>query len=197
MLKVFVALVFFLVSACSVQAQDSPWLLRARLVKPELTYVPNPGGFSVEQQGMPEMDVSYFFSRHWAAEFSFTALKTQTVFSSGMSIGTFENLPPTLSLQYHLDRWSTFKPYVGAGITYTKHSTLTFTNPNIPSILMNNHTWGPALQLGVDVPLDERFSLNLDLKRSNFRSDISSLAFGAVDTKINLRIVSLGVGYRF
>lgn len=196
MFKVFFTLALFFVSVVSVQAQDSPWLLRARFVKPELTYVPNPGGFSVEQQVMPEVDVSYFFSKNWAAEFSFTALKTQTVFSSGASIGTFENLPPTLLLQYHLDRWAAFKPYVGAGITYTKSSTLTFTDPNFQSILMNNHTWGPAVQLGVDVPLGERFSLNLDLKRSNFRSDIS--AYGSTtDTKINVRIVSLGVGYRF
>jgi outer membrane protein len=61
---------------------------------------------------------------------------------------------------------------------------------------MNNHTWGPAVQVGLDVPLDDRFSLNLDVKRSNFRSDIS--AFGqTVDTKINSRVVSLGLGYRF
>lgn len=196
MLKVFVALVFFLVSAGSVQAQDSPWLWRVRLVRPTLTYVPNDVQMSVDQKAMPEVDVSYFFTPHVALEIGFTALKDQSVYSHGTSIGTFQKLPPTLMLQYHTDRWGNFKPYVGAGITYTKSSTLTFTAPGYQDILMNNHTWGPAVQVGLDVPLDSHISLNLDLKRSNFRSDIS--AFGAtVDTKINSRVLSLGVGYRF
>lgn len=196
MFKVFVVLGLFSVSVVSVQAQDSPWLWRARFVRPSLTYVPNDAHMSVDQKPMPEVDVSYFFTTHLALEMGFTALKNQSVHSNGTSIGTFQKLPPTLMMQYHTDRWSSFKPYVGAGITYTKSSTLTFTAPGYQDILMNNHTWGPAAQVGVDVPLDSRVSLNLDLKRSHFRSDIS--AFGAtVDTKINLRIVSVGVGYRF
>ena len=196
MLKPWTLAALFLISTATAQAQDSPWLLRGRFVQPDFAYDPNPGGFSVEQRWMPEVDASYFFSKNWAAEFSFTALKNQNVFSSGLAIGNFSKLPPTLMAQYHADRWSGFKPYVGVGITYTKSATITFTNPAIPTILMNNHVWGPALQMGVDVPLDERWSLNWDIKRSNFRSDITT-AGSTVDTKINLRVVGVGVGYRF
>ena len=196
MLKVFVAFVLFLTSLVTAWAQNSPWVLRVRAVQPKLSYVPNDIQMSVDQKAMPEVYVSYFFTPRVALEVGYTALKNQSVYANGTSVGTFQKLPPTLMLQYHADSWSVFKPYVGAGITYTKSSTLTFTATGYQDILMNNHTWGPAVQVGLDVPLDDRFSLNLDVKRSNFRSDIS--AFGqTVDTKINSRVVSLGLGYRF
>jgi len=38
--------------------------------------------------------------------------------------------------------------------------------------------------------------LNWDIKRSNFRSDITMVG-STVDTKINVRVVGVGVGYRF
>jgi outer membrane protein len=180
---------------CAWAAPESAWLLRGRLVKPQLTYSPNPGGFSVDQQWMPEVDVSYFFSEHVAAELSLTALKTQTVFRAGESIGTFDKLPPTLLAQYHVTRWPQFKPYVGAGIAHTKTSTLHFDSPSFP-VSMNNRSWGPAWQLGVDVPLSPHWSLNLDWKRARFNTDITTPQ-AVVDTRVSLRTVSMGFGYLY
>jgi len=176
-------------------APENPWLLRGRLVQPQLAYSPNPGGFSVDQQWMPEVDLSYFFSEHFAAELSLTALKTQTVYRAGESIGTFDTLPPTLLAQYHVTRWPQFKPYVGAGIAHTKTSTLHFDSPSFP-VSMNNRSWGPAWQVGVDVPLTQKWSLNLDWKKARFNTDITTPLAG-VDTRVNLRTVSMGVGFLY
>ena len=195
MVRSLAFLVFGVWIGASFAAQETAWLLRGRLVQPQLTYSPNPGDFSVDQQLMPEVDVSYFFSENFAAEFSYTALKTQTVYRAGESIGTFENLPPTLLVQYHVTRWQWLKPYVGVGIAYTKSSTLHFDSSSFP-VRMDNHSWGPAWQLGVDLPLSPTWSLNLDWKKARFNTDITT-PISVVDTRVSQRTVSMGVGFRF
>jgi outer membrane protein len=194
MKKVAVLLMGVWLSA-SLAAQEMPWMLRGRLVQPQLTYTPNPGEFSMDKKLMPEVDLSYFFSDNLALEFSFTALRTQRVYRDSLPVGTFENLPPTLLAQYHVTRWSALKPYVGAGIAYTKTSTLHFDSPNFP-VAVDPRSWGMAWQLGMDVPLDRTWSLNVDWKRARFNSLIATPLYAA-DSRVTLRTVSMGLGYRF
>lgn len=176
-------------------AQEMPWLLRGRLVRPELTYTPNPGEFSMEHHAMPEVDVSYFFSPNLALEFGFTALRTQVVYRNGLPVGTFENLPPTLMAQYHVTRWPGFKPYLGVGFVYTESTTLHFDSPNFP-VAVDPSRWGSGWQMGVDIPLHPTWSLNLDWKTARFNSHIAT-PLTSVDSRVTLRTVSLGLGYRF
>ncbi len=42
----------------------------------------------------------------------------------GTKIGTLKHLPPTLLAQYHFTNFGAFKPYVGAGINYTRFSSV-------------------------------------------------------------------------
>ncbi len=43
---------------------------------------------------------------------------------NGAKIGTLKHLPPTLLAQYHFTNLGAFKPYVGAGINYTRFSSV-------------------------------------------------------------------------
>ncbi len=194
-MKKLVFLISVLWMGASLAAQEMPWMLRGRLVQPQLTYTPNPSEFSMDQKLMPEVDLSYFFSENLAMELSFTALRTQRVYRDQLPVGTFENLPPTLIAQYHVTPWQMLKPYVGAGIAYTKTTTLHFDSPNFP-VAVDPRSWGLAWQMGLDIPVDQRWLLNLDWKKARFNSFIATPLF-SVDSRVTMRTMSVGVGFRF
>ena len=100
-----------------VQAQETPWLVRARAVNLDMANKDSTGlGLTVDNKTIPEVDVSYFFTPNIAAELILTVPQKQTVSSNGTSIGTFKHLPPTLLMQYHFTGLNGYKPYVGAGV---------------------------------------------------------------------------------
>jgi outer membrane protein len=84
---------------------------------------------------------------------------------------------------------------VGAGINYTMY--LNEDAGSQQSMRMDD-AFGLALQAGVDVPLDDRWSWNLDIKKLYVSAD-ASWNNGAVNADIDLDpwIVGTGVGYRF
>ena len=88
----------------------------------------------------------------------------QTVHSSvvGADIGTFKHLPPTLLLQYHFTGLNGYKPYVGAGVNYTDISKVNLLGGGAT---LDSHSWGGALQIGADFPINKQFFFNVDLKK--------------------------------
>ena len=183
----------------AVQAQESPWMVRVRATHLDMENSDSTGlGLSVNNKTIPEVDVSYFFNKNVAAELVLTVPQRQTVYAGGADIGTFKHLPPTLLLQYHFTDLGTYKPYVGAGVNYTK-----ITNVNLDSgtslnpVTLDSHSWGGALQVGVDIPLDKNWSLNLDIKKIYIRTDVYSSGVSAGVLKLDPVAASVGIGYRF
>jgi len=180
----------------AVQAQESPWMVRVRATHLDMANKDgtNPSlGLTVNNKTIPEFDVSYFFDKNLAAELILTVPQKQTVYSDGVSIGTFKHLPPTLLLQYHFTDLGNFKPYVGAGINYTRISSV-----NLTGATLDSHSWGGALQAGVDIPLDRNWSLNFDVKKIYIKTDVYAGGTNNVGTlKLNPLAASVGIGYRF
>lgn len=175
-------------------AGDSPWLVRARAVHLDMANKDSTTlGLTVDNKTIPEVDVSYFFTPNIAAELILTVPQKQTVYSNGSSIGTFKHLPPTLLLQYHFTGLKGYKPYVGAGINYTDISKVSLDSP----YSLNSHSWGGALQAGVDIPLDKNWSINFDVKKVYIKTDVYSSGISAGTLKLDPVLVGVGVGYRF
>jgi len=150
-----------------------------------------PLSLTVNNKVIPEVDVTYFFNKNVAAELVLTVPQEQTVYSAGSPIGTFKHLPPTLLAQYHFTDFNGFKPYVGAGINYTKISSV-----NLGAATLDSHSWGGALQVGVDIPLDKNWSLNFDVKKIYIKTDVYTTSnLGTL--KLDPIAASVGVGYRF
>lgn len=180
----------------SVQAQESPWLVRLRATHLDMA---NKNGTSVadlnvNNKTIPEVDVSYFFDKNVAAELMLTVPQRQTVYSGSSALGTFKHLPPTLLLQYHFTDLGGYKPYVGAGINYTKISNV---NLQDGGVTLDSHSWGGALQAGVDIPLDKNWSLNFDVKKIYIRTDVYSGANNTGTLKLDPLAASIGIGYRY
>ncbi len=182
--------------AGAVQAQqaEGPWMVRARAVNLDMANKDStPLSLTVDNKTIPEVDVSYFFTPNMAAELILTVPQKQTVSSSGTSIGTFKHLPPTLLLQYHFTGLNGYKPYVGAGINYTDISKV-----SLPTgVTLDSHSWGGALQAGVDIPLDKNWSINFDVKKVYIKTDVYSTGTSVGTLKLDPVLVGVGLGYRF
>ena len=197
MKKILIATAVGLLVAGHVAAQEGPWLVRARAVHLQMVNDASSGltalGLTVDNKNIPELDISYFFNKNVAAELILTVPQEQTVSSNGTSIGNFKHLPPTLTLQYHFTELGGYKPYVGAGVNYTKISSVSLASP----YSLGNHSWGGALQAGVDIPLDKQWSLNFDVKKVYLRADVFSGTTNAGVLRLDPTLVGVGVGYRF
>jgi outer membrane protein len=182
--------------AGAVQAQQAQgtWMVRARAVNLDMANKDStPLGLTVDNKTIPEVDVSYFFTPNMAAELILTVPQKQTVSSYGAPIGTFKHLPPTLLLQYHFTGLKGYKPYVGAGINYTDISKV-----SLPTgVTLDSHSWGGALQAGVDIPLDKNWSINFDVKKVYIRTDVYSNSVSAGTLKLDPVLVGVGLSYRF
>ncbi len=173
--------------------QDGQWLVRARAVHLDSANGGAAGaaGVSINDKWIPEVDVSYFFTPNFAAELILTYPQKHDVRLNGGKIGSLKHLPPTLLGQYHFTGMGAFKPYVGAGINYTRFSSVDIAGG---ALTVKKNSWGPALQLGFDYALDKNWSLNVDVKKVYIDTKVS----GGIGTfKVDPVLVGLGVGYRF
>jgi outer membrane protein len=182
-------------AAIAQPAAEGPWMVRARAVHLDSVNSDGTGlGLSVNNKWMPEVDISYFLDKNVALELVLTVPQKHTVRSSvlGGEIGTLKQIPPTLMVQYHFPM-SGFKPYVGAGVNYTR-----FSSVNLPAgVDIERSSWGPALQAGVDIPLSGNLSLNLDVKKVYIRTDVSAAGANLGTFKIDPVLFGVGLGWRF
>ncbi|CAG9177408.1 Outer membrane protein W [Cupriavidus laharis] len=149
---------------------------------------------TVNNKWIPELDVTYFFTRNIAAELVLTVPQKQDVYLNGNKIGTFKHLPPTLLVQYHFLPEGTFRPYVGAGLNFTRIWGADIAGNTLQ---LDNWSVAPALQIGMDYKLTKNWFLNADIKKVWLASDVK--AGGEKVSKVNLDpwLFSMGVGYRF
>jgi outer membrane protein len=159
------------------------------------------GNVDITDAYVPEVDLSYFFTENIAIE-AIAAVTPHDVDATGTTLGQVDLgsvwlLPPTVLLQYHLPLGNGFKPYVGAGVNYTVFFNEDAPGGTVTSIDYDN-TFGWALQAGVDYQLNERWMLNLDVKKVFISTDVS-LNGGAINADVDIDpwIVGVGFGYKF
>ncbi|MFZ5915168.1 MAG: OmpW/AlkL family protein, partial [Pseudomonadota bacterium] len=103
--------------------QLSPWQIRIRatsiLPDEDATIRPVSGSADIEEVIIPELDISYFFTPHIAAELvlliSSHDVDARLSGVGNVDLGEVNLLPPTLLLQYHFRPDAKFRPYAGAG----------------------------------------------------------------------------------
>jgi outer membrane protein len=156
---------------------------------------------SVNSKYIWELDASYFITPNFAFELIATTPQKQTVRDDvdGLGeLGTLRHLPPTLTAQYHFAPTNPIvRPYVGFGVNYTHFSAVNLNN--VVPLDIKNHSWGTAFQIGADFPLTGNWSLNVDFKKIDIRTDVSLASTGQKlgMVKIDPVLFGLGIGYRF
>jgi outer membrane protein len=197
---------------------DKKWMVRVRAVYLQMSKESDPipslgvpkNAIEIDDIFIPELDISYFFTKHIAAELVLTYPQKHELHFQGSAIGpfksgTFKHLPPTLMLQYHFLPDSWFRPYIGGGVNYTFFFDEKIDVPGITPLRLETGSLGGAVQFGFDVNLTkicacipEGFFLNADLKKIWINSRVK--AFGKVIIS-NLYpdplVAGVGLGYRF
>jgi outer membrane protein len=108
-----------------------------------------------------------------------------------------QQLPPTLSLQWHFNPAGQFIPYVGAGVNYT-----TFFSEDTYGDLANfelelDDSFGLALQAGVDFMITEKLLVNFDVRWIDIDSEASLTSGGVPVEKFDVEIDPLTIGVNF
>jgi len=106
-------------------------------------------------------------------------------------------LAPTLLLNYHFFApTETLRPYVGAGVNYTRftgiHSSLA------PDVKMGNST-GLVLQAGLDYAITRNVGLFASVARLDVKSKVVATGATVLTTTVDFRpiVYSAGVSYQF
>ena len=197
-----------LVANADVMAQktEGPWMVRARALNLGMDNSNSTGqaplaalpadSISVNDKTIPDVDITYFFTRNIAAELLLTVPQKQTVTINALglgNVGTFKHLPPTLTLQYHFMPDANLRPYVGAGINYTR---ITGVNLRL-GLGLENDSWGGALQAGFDYKLSNNLFLNFDVKKIYISTDVFLNGSKISTLKLDPLGIGVGLGWRF
>jgi outer membrane protein len=211
MLAMTVSTAFILAAGVAQAQQEGNWLVRARAVNVDTANKSDPiaalavpkDAIHVSNKTIPEVDISYFITKNLATELILTYPQKHSVHVTssaigGFKAGTFRLLPPTLTLQWHFNPDGAFRPYVGAGVTYSRFSSDDLSVPGVTRLHLENDGWGGAVQAGFDVKLDKSLFLNFDVKKAQVRSDLYNGAGAKLShLKVDPLLIGVGIGWRF
>jgi outer membrane protein len=161
------------------------------------------GDVKIKNDYVPELDLTYFFTKNIAAELILATtqhdVEAISTAAGDIPLGDVRLLPPTLTVQYHFNG-DIVHPYVGAGVNYTL-----FYDENsgpVADKVEYDNAFGFAFQLGFDFDITDKWFLNLDAKYLLLNTDVTvdaTTALGATvgaDVDINPFIAGVGIGYR-
>lgn len=117
--------------------------------------------------------------------------------SGAGKLADIKALPISLLAQYRFGHVAgAARPYVGAGVTYTRFYGARSAAVLGPATLSMKNRWGASAQLGIEVPLSERWSLDAAVTYVHLRT-IGSVSTGqSIDVELNPTSFSLALAYR-
>lgn len=150
---------------------------------------------------MPEIDISYFLAPHWSIEALFGTSRhnaTATTPLGKVKVGSTWVLPPFVMLDYHFPAFYNFIPYVGAGISANIFYNSHHAEGGLVNSVHFNNSIGPALEIGIDYNISERFYANVFVIQS-FAGETTHINHGEIIAKTKLDVTGpgFGIGYRF
>lgn len=193
--------------SAAVLGAASPWSVRLRATYLETVDRSNAfsalgiafasDAVSVSDKLIPEIDVAYAFNDRWTAELVLTVPQSHRVSLAGVGrLGSFKHLPPTLLLQYRGNPGGTLRPYIGAGVNFTLIWDDKLSVAGVP-LALENYSVGLAAQAGLDWKVNERWSLNLDVKRAALRTDVSAAGTVLTEAQLDPWLYAVGLRYAF
>lgn len=161
------------------------------------------GDASISTAFVPELDISYFFNENWSLELILATAKHDVeavgTAAGDIDLGHVWLLPPTLTGQYHFTGGD-FVPYLGAGLNLTLFYGVD--EGPVADDVDYDTSIGYALQGGFDYMLNDKWFLNVDVKKLFLSTDATIDATSALDATvgaevdINPWIIGFGVGVK-
>jgi len=181
-------------------AQESPWMVRVRATNLNWdngqTSTVQALDVNAKDKTIPEFDISYFFNKNIAAELVLTYPQKVDLRAGSTKIAEVKALPPTLLLQYHFTDFGPLKPYVGAGVNYTRFSSYKDLNSGL-NTSADKSSVGLAAQVGADYMLTKNWGINLDVKYIKIKTEVYSAGTHVGNLDLSPIATSVGVTYKF
>ena len=145
------------------------------------------------------INLAYMLTDRWSVELLAAYPFKHDIDLKGTSIkvGETKHLPPTFSLQYHLNPTGAFQPYVGAGINYTTFFSEKTVGPLQGLDLSIKDSWGLTAEIGVDFDLNDDWLLNFSARYIEIETGAFLNGTGIGDVDINPMVYGMHFGYKF
>ena len=145
------------------------------------------------------LTATYLFTQNWAIDILAAIPFNHEVNlnDGGAQVGETDQLPPTVSLQYHFMASENFKPYVGLGVNYT-----TFFDEDTRGALDGTElelddSWGLAAQVGFDYAINDRWFFKGDVRWMDIDAEANLDDVSIGDVEIDPLVYGFSLGYRF
>lgn len=180
---------------------------------PDITGPLTPPGANLKVGNASTLGLTFthLFDDHWGVSFLVgippkNDVQGEGTLSPAGQIATVKSISPTLLAQYYfMDKDARFRPYVGAGINYTRFSdaeassSLAATLGGPTSISLQNSS-GLALQLGSRFNIDKNWLIDFSVVKADVKS-MQTTTTGPIQRTttidFNPLVFALNVGYRF
>lgn len=164
------AIAFMTMFAAASQAQDAgSWLIKLGVheVDPKSDNGRLAGGAlaaDVDGSARPSLQIEYFVARDVGIEVIAAWPFSHRIELNGAEAGSAKHLPPTVSLQYHVNSAGRVSPFIGAGINYTRFFSERESGPLAGTELSLGASWGLAAHAGVDIKLGGNWLAGADVR---------------------------------
>jgi outer membrane protein OmpA-like peptidoglycan-associated protein/outer membrane protein W len=173
--------------------------------KPGTLFPVEKDALKTESGTYAELSGEYYFTPNWSTELALAWPTNFDVKFQGNKVGNQKLMPNTWTVKYGFMPEENFRPYLGAGASYTTIGNQHLYLPSNAQYLAedlqtdSNHKIGFVGQAGFDYRLARSWFFNADLRYiSNLTTDVHT-ATGAKVTQLKVTplLVSIGIGYRF
>lgn len=157
----------------------------------------NPLEAEVSDETAFTFDITYMVNEHVGFELLGAYPVEHDIDINGTNAATTKQLPPTLSVNYHVTRWGAFKPYVGIGMNYTYFFDEDTKGPLEGTTLDLEDSVGIAYQIGADYAINEKWFVNVVGRWMSIgtKAKVDGTRVGDID--INPWTLGANIGYRF
>lgn len=199
-LNIVAVLFLFLLPAWNAQAEaEGDLVVRGRII----SVLPSKESIDPTNQLMPilnnttapEVDADYYLGQTISTELSLPVSRHNVKSNQDASnLGSVWVVSPSLTLKYHFFTDKIIKPYVGAGVNYSKFIATDSANGKSLSF---SSSIAPVFQIGADLQINKVLSLNADIKKVYMRPSVGVSKGTDSKATIDPYILGFGVGYKF
>lgn len=205
------------VAAPTAMAAKGDWLIRggATMVDPKSHNLSFDGGegatinLNVDDNVSFGFNITYMMTDNLGVELLAAwpfkhDVKAEVTDSTGTTslgkIAEAEQLPPTLSLQYHFIPDGAFRPYIGVGVNWTMFMSEKI-DPALADDMSLDDSFGLAAQIGADVAIGDTWFVNFDIRYIDIQSDLKITTGGVTEkvgkVQIDPMVYSIMIGAKF
>lgn len=172
------------------------------------TQTPVEVGLKVKNNAQLGLTATYMFTDNLAVEllgatpFSHKIEANVPALNLGLGeVVKLKQLPPSLYAQYYFGKaTSSVRPYVGAGLNYTRFFNAKSTHAAVTNLEVKKHSFGPVANVGVDVKLTDNLYLNAAAWYTHIQTKAKFKALDLnheVKVKLDPMVYFVGLGYKF